>query len=229
MRRFLTLLSVCLLAGCSARTLAIGGDPNRDGGTLGGPDEGVSENDAAIMGDLMPLFVSLVANWGNGVYDENGSVTHIYISSMDPATTYNGAPTRELNSTHNADASDCGIISAQQVDLSQWAGKRMRMTGNVKTAIGLTTGSVGAMWMAVYGPGGAYAGDDMSNRYLVGTNDFKAYSDVLDIPDGATDVSFGLYLCGTGQMWVSDIAFEPVGSSVPTTQTYSGTAGDGGV
>lgn len=40
---------------------------------------------------------------------------------------------------------------------------------------------------------------------------------VLDVPEEAQEVAFGLLLTGKGQVWMDDLNFEVVGKDVPTT------------
>ena len=43
------------------------------------------------------------------------------------------------------------------------------------------------------------------------------YEIVLDVPEQADQISFGLLLTGKGQVWMDDLKFEVVGKDVPTT------------
>ena len=59
--------------------------------------------------------------------------------------------------------------------------------------------------------------DNMHDRPIKGTTDWKKYEIVLDVPNNASNIAFGALLAGTGQIWFANINFEIVDNSVPTT------------
>ena len=59
--------------------------------------------------------------------------------------------------------------------------------------------------------------DNMSDRPIVGTTDWKKYDIVLDVPNNASNIAFGALLSGTGQIWFEKLTFEIVDTSVKTT------------
>jgi hypothetical protein len=85
-------------------------------------------------------------------------------------------------------------LRSEKVD--GWAGLWMRVDGKERTGI---------------------AFDNMAKRPVKGTTDWKEYEIVLDVPETATDISFGLLLSGGGQVWVDDIALKAVERDVETT------------
>ena len=93
--------------------------------------------------------------------------------------------------------------------------KRVRMSGygrsqDVKDWAGL--------WMRVDGPRSEpLAFDNMQDRAIKGTSDWKKYEIVLDVPKSAQEIAFGLLLTGAGQVWMDDLDFAVVGKDVPTT------------
>lgn len=104
----------------------------------------------------------------------------------------------------------------QNSSASQYLGKRVRMTGymkskDVKTWAGL--------WMRVDQAGGksSLAFDNMHNRAVKGTTDWKKYEIVLDVPAQASNIAYGALLHATGQIWFDNLSFEIVDKSVPTT------------
>ena len=52
---------------------------------------------------------------------------------------------------------------------------------------------------------------------LVGTTGWQQHALVLDVAAAATTISFGAGLSGLGELLVSQLAFEEVGSEVPVT------------
>ncbi|GCE04408.1 erythromycin esterase family protein [Dictyobacter aurantiacus] len=83
------------------------------------------------------------------------------------------------------------------------------MAKQVKSAAGL--------WMRIEGPGGSLRFDGMYDRPITGSNDWKRYEVVLDVPEDSTQIVFGLYLSGRGQLWFDDVELESVSTNVPTT------------
>ena len=57
----------------------------------------------------------------------------------------------------------------------------------------------------------------MQDRPIKGTSDWKRYEIVLDVPEQAQEIAFGLLLTGGGQVWMDDLKFEVVGKDVATT------------
>ncbi|HTL81570.1 MAG TPA: hypothetical protein VL651_07690 [Bacteroidia bacterium] len=104
----------------------------------------------------------------------------------------------------------------QEFKADSFAGKRVRMTGYLKTK---DVKSWSALWFRV--DGGNYrieeAFDNMHDRPLRGTNDWTKCELVLDVANDATEIAFGALLAGTGQVWFDDIKFEVVDASVPIT------------
>ncbi len=63
--------------------------------------------------------------------------------------------------------------------------------------------------------------DNMQDRAVKGTTDWKRYDVVLEVPEKSQKVAFGLLLGGTGQVWMNDLRFETVSKDVPTTELES--------
>lgn len=102
----------------------------------------------------------------------------------------------------------------QNVDASLYRGKRLRMTAFVKS---VDVAAWAGLWMRVDGSSGVLSFDNMSKRPIKGKTEWAQYSVVLDVPDTANRVAFGVLLQGSGSVSVDDFAFETVGSDVPTT------------
>jgi hypothetical protein len=105
--------------------------------------------------------------------------------------------------------------------LTQWfraddyRGKRVRMSAFVKTAE--VEGKAG-LWTRIDGKEKTgLAFDNMMERPVKGTTDWKNYEVVLDVPAEAEEIFFGFLVAGKGRGWVDDIKFEVVNNDVPTT------------
>jgi len=102
------------------------------------------------------------------------------------------------------------------VNPTGYFGKRVRMSGYLKTE---DVGGYSSMWMRVDGPDAnkMLAFDNMYDRPIKGTNDWQKYEIVLDVDSSARNIAYGVILSGTGNVWLSDIAFEVVSSDVTST------------
>ena len=105
----------------------------------------------------------------------------------------------------------------QTIAAEDYRGKRIRFSATLK-ANDLTDGW-GGLWLRVDGPrlDETLAIDTMEDRPLVGTTGWQQHALVLDVAAAATTISFGAGLSGLGELLVSQLAFEEVGSEVPVT------------
>ena len=69
-------------------------------------------------------------------------------------------------------------------------------------------------------PGAPLAFDNMQNRPLRGSFDWRRVEVVLDVPSEASAVAFGLLLTGRGAVRMSHLGLEVVDQSVSVTDTY---------
>ncbi|OYU94862.1 MAG: AraC family transcriptional regulator [Bacteroidetes bacterium B1(2017)] len=96
----------------------------------------------------------------------------------------------------------------------KYLGKKIKMSGYVKSTD--VKGWAG-LWLRVDddATNRAMAFDNMQNRPIVKTTDWKKYEIVLDVPFKADGLAYGALLVGKGQIWFSDITFEIIGDIVP--------------
>lgn len=95
-----------------------------------------------------------------------------------------------------------------------YRGKRVRLTAIIRTE----QAAYAALWMRVDLPGrkeGAF--DDMGDRPIRGSTPWMRYAVVLDVPEDATELAFGLLLAGGGTAWIDDVRLQTVDSSVAVT------------
>ena len=121
-----------------------------------------------------------------------------------------------LESVANPDPSKFGTLS-QYCSADQYLGKRVRMTGYLKSE---NVKNWAGMWFRVDDSKQkdlSLSFDNMSDRPIKNTTDWKKYEIVLDVPQEAGAMVFGVLLEGSGKVWISDISFEVVDQSVPTT------------
>jgi hypothetical protein len=108
----------------------------------------------------------------------------------------------------------------QQFSAERYRGMRLRMSAYAKAA---EVDEWAALWMRVDGPDEAtLAFDNMQDRPISGTTEWWLYQIVLDVPQDAEAIAFGVLLQGSGRVWIDDVGFGSVGKDVPTTGGGSG-------
>ncbi len=73
------------------------------------------------------------------------------------------------------------------------------------------------MWMRVDKQKTVVAFDNMQDRAIKGTRPWSTYDVVLDVPEDATSISFGVLLMGGGQVWVNHVTLDPVSNEINVT------------
>lgn len=93
----------------------------------------------------------------------------------------------------------------QSFDARKYRGKRLKLTAFVKAK---DVAGWAGLWMRIDGDNKQLGFDNMQDRPIKGTADWKQYEIELDVPPQSTNISYGLLLCGTGTVWLDGIAFE---------------------
>lgn len=105
----------------------------------------------------------------------------------------------------------------QNFSADKYLGKRLRLSGYIKSKDVIESAG---LWMRIDGAGNPpkmLGFDNMHNRPIKGTTNWKKYDVVLDVPSNSKSVNIGVLLSGTGEIWVSNLRFEVVDKNVPTT------------
>jgi hypothetical protein len=105
----------------------------------------------------------------------------------------------------------------QTIAAEDYRGKRIQFSAALK-ANNVTDGW-GGLWLRIDGArlDETLAIDTMEDRPLVGTTDWQQHALVLDVAAAAATIAFGAGLSGKGELLVSQLAFEEVGSEIPVT------------
>lgn len=106
---------------------------------------------------------------------------------------------------------------SQNFAADDYRGKRIRLSGWLKSENTKFAG----LWMRLDGDRRLLGFDNMMNRPVTGTTDWKRYEVVLDVPAETVNVFFGTLIDGKGQVWVDDLKLEIVGSDIPPTNQLS--------
>lgn len=100
------------------------------------------------------------------------------------------------------------VISAQN-----YVGQRIRFRARVRTQ---DVSNWSGLWMRVDSRSkNSAAFYNSQDRPIKGTNDWQERSVVLDVPQDATAIAFGVIGAGKGTVWIDQLALETVGQDVP--------------
>ena len=162
-----------------------------------------------LSGNIGNVYANFPAGWGGGGED--------YEFSVDRTVKHGGKASGSIRSTATKPLWYASLTQAFKAE--DLRGKRLRMTAYVKSKD--VEGSA-ALWMrieAIDGKGNYFLSvDHMGDRPIKGTNGWKQYEVVMDVPEvGSAEIHFGVLLAGTGQVWVDDFRFEAVDTSVKIT------------
>ena len=159
--------------------------------------------------------VALCASVPRGWYLA-GSKPHDYQTGVSEAR-YNGHRVAYLQSIATA-ASGFGTLM-QDFRADDYAGKRVRFSAMLKTE---NVADWAGIWMRIDKNMGSSSPkmlvlDNMHDRPVRGTEDWKMCQVVLDVPKDASSIFFGLTLNGSGNVMMSNAKVETVGLDVETT------------
>ena len=142
-----------------------------------------------------------------------GSAPQLYAAGIDANALHEKAPSAFLTSTQAAGTQFGTLV--QMFSAQDYLGKRVSLSAYIKSA-----GVAGraALWMRVDGQNAKRLSfDNMADRPILGTTDWKEYTIVLDVPPESRDIALGVLLSGQGKVWVSGISLKSVSQMQPKT------------
>jgi hypothetical protein len=204
-----SLCAILLLAGC--------GDAPPTGDDASVQDLGAdAAEDASVLPRL--LFASDPTMWFPGNTDDQAS----YSWALDANEMLDGKPVQSLSYITATDGGytvpkdSWGVAVANRVAAKPYRDKCIRMSARIKTD-GLVGGGA-SMWLR-YDEGMMAIklanGISPADRRIKGTQDWTPSSLVLQVPDTATHIAFGVLQFGEGKLWISDVKFEEVPPETP--------------
>jgi len=99
----------------------------------------------------------------------------------------------------------------QMISPDKYLGGRVMLTGYIKTK---DVQDMAGLWMRVGGISNELIGlDTMEDRPVKGSTDWTKFSEVLEVPPDAKDITFGFALHGPGTVWVNGLTLAPAGKS----------------
>lgn len=145
-------------------------------------------------------------------------IVNDFVASNDAeyATTFHKASDM-VNAGSEAQGPTFGVATAT-FPIQAAAGKRIRYSGYIKTE-GITRGWAG-LWWRVDGSSGVLAFDNMQDRGVSGTTDWKRYEINLPVAADAKNINFGALHAGDGSVWFDGLAVEVDGVPYSDTSVF---------
>ncbi|MDQ0115846.1 helix-turn-helix transcriptional regulator [Paenibacillus harenae] len=142
-----------------------------------------------------------------------GNRVEDYEIALDKKEVHSGTASVKLQSVKVR--ADGFATLMQMFSAERYLGKRVRLTAFVKAED--VKGWAG-LWMRVDRKNGDLLQfDNMQNRPIKGTQDWKLYSVVLDVSEHSHAIAFGMLMSGEGKVWGDQFRFEEVDEKTPTT------------
>lgn len=138
-----------------------------------------------------------------------GSAPANYLAGVDTAIKAAGEGSGFLASKPAVELNDSGFGTMMQtIPAEAWRGRKVRFRAQVRAT---NVKGWAGLWMRVDGaePNEPLAFDNMGDRPITGTSEWTAYEIVLNVPNGATRIAFGILLAGKGQVWIDDASLAP--------------------
>lgn len=130
-----------------------------------------------------------------------------YETGVDYTVVHSGEASGYVRSRVPDPAGTAALMQTFRAD--EVRGQRLRLSGYLKTE---DVAGRAYLWLRVDGPERqTLRFDAMDGGPIAGTTGWQACQVVLDVPEDAVAVSFGVLLEGTGQVWADDFQFETVG------------------
>ena len=150
-----------------------------------------------------------------------GSKPSEFEAGVDPGQAYQGHRSAFLKSKQLS-VDGFGTLM-QQFTAEQYLGKRVRLSGLVKSQ---EVAGWAGLWVRVDSGKNVVAFDNMQNRAIKGTTEWQRYEVVLDVPKDATGIALGILLTGAGEVWMNGARFDVVGPDVAVTGSNNAKAPD---
>jgi hypothetical protein len=125
-----------------------------------------------------------------------------YTAGVQQDVRYHGRSSAFIESKPSATSRSFGTF-VQMFSAKKYLGKRVELRAAVRTQDSQSAG----LWMGVDDSVRSVRFDNMQNRHITGTTPWKTYDVVLDVPQNAVDIGFGLLESGTGKAWLNDVSF----------------------
>lgn len=162
---------------------------------------------AALLAVTVTMLLSFDTPTGWMKYETSPDNYEMVIVKKGGQDGKNAATIKSISPTVN----DFGTLM-QGFDAEKYLGKQIKMTGYLKSD---SVFGWAGFWLRVDGQekGDILSFDNMYDRAITGTTEWKKYEILLPVPTDASRIVFGALLGGTGQIWFENITFEVVDNS----------------
>ena len=158
----------------------------------------------------------LIPGWKLGGLSEEH-----YAAGIDKETFYQGSQSARLLSVGETVPGSAGIY--QHISASNYQNCKIRFSAFVKT---LEVEDRCGLYVSASTRGFPTVLDDMSNRPIKGTTDWQQYSAVINVSKNSSEIQFGVFLAGSGSIWIDSATLEIAGDEVASTAVSRGSLGD---
>lgn len=146
-----------------------------------------------------------------------GSAPSDYKMGVDENVTFDGSKSAFIEAD-SAKSKGFGTLM-QNSSVEDYLGERVRLTIYIKTQD--VSGWTGGWFRIDGGKKKTLAFDNMNNRPITKSTEWAKYTMVLDVPDNATKMAYGVLLNGNGKVWFDNLSFEIVDENTPVTDLYA--------
>ena len=166
---------------------------------------------AVVLAVQLAAAADLPAGWF-----KDGKAPRQFRAGVDPEVARNGGASAYLKSW-TAEPPIYGTLM-QRVDAERYRGKRVRLSGWLRTEDVDHDDGWAGLWLRIDGPAGrSLAFDNTEEQPVRENSDWTRLAVVLDVDNRAEALAFGFMLVGSGKVWADDLEFEEVGRDVPVT------------
>ncbi len=103
----------------------------------------------------------------------------------------------------------------QMFSASKYEGQRVRLSASIRTE---NLKQAAGLWMRMDGTlGKMLSFDNMMDRPITGTTEWKRYEVVLDAPVGTRNIAMGVLMVDSGLLYMDNVKIEVVPNTVPVT------------
>ncbi len=178
--------------------------------------DGPWSRDAPLRTALQPEGSARISTPLSGWF-EAGTEMEMYETGVDTAVL---PPNSDLPSVfirgNDAGAAGSGAL-AQTISAQNYRGQRISLMVYLR---GDAVTGQAAPWLRVDSLFGTLGKAEMGSLALTGSQEWTPYELVLDVPDEALAIAFGVSLEGAGTVWIGDVQLEAVSSDVLTTNLF---------
>jgi hypothetical protein len=137
---------------------------------------------------------------------------------LDSAVSHDGSASLRMRGSRSTSGKQVPQVK-QAIQLSGYAGRRVRITAYVKSENVSRWGTIYADLEERTDSNASrrLAHDDLYTRPVPYTSDWNQYSIVMDVPQGNIVLTVGAFVDGGGTLWVDDVLIEQVGQEVAFT------------